>query len=134
MVGSILSPNIQYIPLIYQVHIQYCLLGGYRIPTTYYQNQNNPMILCGFAAEAGILTQKKACHLVYVSLFAMCEKVITLPETSETNISLKDSGVWETKFLLGKPIFRCYVTSREGMCCFDSCSCLLAAGLSQLSG
>ena len=37
--------------------------------------------------------------------------VISLPETNSSH--LKMDG-WNTRFLLGRPIFRCYVSFREG--------------------
>ena len=42
---------------------------------------------------------------------ALSCKVVTLPETNSSH--LKMDG-WKTSFLLGRPIFRCYVSFREG--------------------
>ena len=40
------SPNWQYIPLIYHLYIAF--LGGHMLPTTFYGNQKQPLILCHF--------------------------------------------------------------------------------------
>ena len=44
----------------------------------------------------------------------------TLPETNSS--PLKMDG-WNTTFLLGRPIFRCYVSFREGILVDQSCLC-----------
>lgn len=41
------SPNWQYIALIYiYISLIYCILGGYMLPTTFYGNQKQPLLLC----------------------------------------------------------------------------------------
>ena len=46
------------------------------------------------------------------SSFAVSTSVVTLPETKPASLHLKMDG-WNTRFLLGWPIFRCYVGFRE---------------------